>query len=280
LDRRYFDLCIYHGGCLDGFTAAWVVHDTTNKAIEFIPAKYGDDPPGVTGRDVIIVDFSYPRDVLVAMNEQANSLLILDHHKSARQNCEGLPFAVFDMNKSGAMLTWEHFYRPEAPPEIIRYVQDGDLWRFELPHSKEIRAAMYSHPMEFIIWDGIAVALQSDVGSISHQTLLAEGEALLRDRQKTIDSLTSGWAIERQTIGGYDVPCLNCPRWLASDTLNALAVGEPFAASYYDSADKRTFELRSAPDGVDVSEVAARYGGGGHKHAAGFAAEKPEVLSS
>ena len=100
----------------------------------------------------------------------------------------------------------------------------------------------------------------------------------MRDRDKLIDSLVSGWAIERINIAGYDVPCLNCPRWLASETLHILAENEPFAVSYFDSKDERTFELRSSENGIDVSEIAKQFGGGGHKHAAGFKAKKPKIL--
>lgn len=43
---------------------------------------------------------------------------------------------------------------------------------------------------------------------------------------------------------------------------------EPFAVCYWDTEKKRTFSLRSTDKGVDV--VAVKFGGGGHKHAAGF----------
>jgi oligoribonuclease NrnB/cAMP/cGMP phosphodiesterase (DHH superfamily) len=269
--------CIYHQECMDGFGAAWVVSKKfRGQEIEFISARYGDSPPRIfdSSDDVIIVDFSYPRDTLLKINETAYSLLVLDHHKTAQANCDGLDFAEFDINKSGVMMAWEHFFPQKNPPEFLKYIQDRDLWQWKLPYSKEINAALYSYPMDFEVWDDLQFRLFGTRGS----DLVEEGRAILRDRQKTIDSLVSGWAIERLRIGGYDVPCLNCPRWLASDVLNILAKGEPFAISYFDSADGRTFELRSTENGVDVSEIARQYGGGGHKHAAGFKMGKPKIL--
>lgn len=71
-------------------------------------------------------------------------------------------------------------------------------------------------------------------------------------------------------IGGRKVPVCNMPPVWASDAANRLAEGNPFAATYVDGATARHFSLRSDAAGLDVSEVAQRYGGGGHKHAAGF----------
>src|SRR6478736_8978193 len=101
--QHKMDLCIYHSPCYDGFTAAWVVRQAFPDA-KFIGANYGDEPPDVRGKEVIVVDFSYPRDVLERMHEQAKSLLVLDHHKSAEKALEGLYYAKFDMSRSGAMM--------------------------------------------------------------------------------------------------------------------------------------------------------------------------------
>lgn len=66
------------------------------------------------------------------------------------------------------------------------------------------------------------------------------------------------------------VPVACLPYTLSSDAGHMMAKGEPFAACYWDTPEGRCFSLRSAEDGMDVSEIAKDYGGGGHKHAAGF----------
>ncbi|HEY9460031.1 MAG TPA: phosphoesterase, partial [Paralcaligenes sp.] len=81
-------ICIYHGKCADGFTAAWAVKCALGD-IEFYPGVYQEPPPEVTGRDVIIVDFSYKRPVLVEMAAVARSILVLDHHKTAAEDLAG-----------------------------------------------------------------------------------------------------------------------------------------------------------------------------------------------
>ena len=49
-----------------------------------------------------------------------------------------------------------------------------------------------------------------------------------------------------------------------------MSENEPFAACYYETEKGRVYSLRSQEYGVDVSVIAALFGGGGHKNAAGF----------
>src|SRR4051812_40261454 len=101
-------LCIYHGNCADGFASAWVVRKANTAEIlnnEGYPTWQGDEmqfhagvyqnpPPDVTGRHVIMVDFSYKRPVLLEMAAKAESILILDHHKTAAEDLVDLPSNV------------------------------------------------------------------------------------------------------------------------------------------------------------------------------------------
>jgi oligoribonuclease NrnB/cAMP/cGMP phosphodiesterase (DHH superfamily) len=71
-------------------------------------------------------------------------------------------------------------------------------------------------------------------------------------------------------MAGHKILAVNATV-LFSDIAGELAKGRPFGACYFDRFDgKRQWSLRSAPDGVDVSEVAKQFGGGGHRHAAGW----------
>jgi len=96
-------LCIYHGNCADGFTAAWAVYKAMDN-VEFYPEAYGDDPPSVINRDIIMVDFSYKRSVMEKIIEDASSVLVLDHHASAERELHGLKNAnvIIDDSPIGA----------------------------------------------------------------------------------------------------------------------------------------------------------------------------------
>jgi len=118
-------LCIYHGNCVDGFGAAWVVRKFYGPDnVDFHAGKYQETPPDVTGRDVILVDFSYKRQVMETLISQAASVLIIDHHKTAQADLADLPGAtvIFDMEHSGAVLAWIHFFGNEVHiPTLITF---------------------------------------------------------------------------------------------------------------------------------------------------------------
>ena len=273
-------LCIYHGNCADGFTAAWAVRKK-HPGTEFHPGIYGQEPPACTGRDVIMVDFSYKRPVLLEIAKQAKTVLILDHHKSAEADLVDLPENVtihFDMDRSGAMMAWEYFHPDTNPSFLIRHVQDRDLWRFSMEQTRAFQANLFSMEYTFENWDMVDDLCADDY---KYWSFIGAGEAIERKHFKDIKELIKV-AATRSTIAGFDVPTLNAPYFFSSDAGHIMAEKEPFAACYWDTAEGRTFSLRSEEGGQDVSEIAVLFGGGGHKHAAGFqlAADELHKLAS
>lgn len=279
-------LCIYHGGCDDGFGAAFVVNLFFRGEVDFHYGIYQQDPPDVTGRDVILVDFSYKRPVLEHIWNTADSVLILDHHKTAAEDLGDLPSAgkdyeewiesgepigvVFDLERSGATIAWDFFFRSKRRPWLLEYIEDRDLWRKYLPHNDQIIMALRSYPQDFATWDSIMKA--------GPDTLLAEGRAIHRYYRTIIDALKRNAV--RGEIGGVEVPVVNAPYHFASELAGELAEGEPFAACYWNHAHGTTYSLRSHEDGMDVSQIAALYGGGGHRGAAGFKVAAPLPLKA
>lgn len=265
-------LCIYHANCADGFGAAWIVRRLCPDA-EFYAAKHGEPAPDVSGKHVVIVDFSYPLDTLQSMASTALSVLIIDHHKTAQEALSALPqttpddlekhqlAAFFDMERSGAGLTWDYFYPSQPRPALINHIEDRDLWRFKLQGTREILANLFSHPQDFEVWDELMVTPVS--------SLRLEGAAIERSRQRELADLLRATQ-RRLVIAGFDVPAANLPFTQASDAGHIMCAGEPFAAIYWDTPTGRSFSLRSADTGEDVSAIAKQYGGGGHRNAAGF----------
>lgn len=268
-------LCIYHGNCQDGFGAAWAVRYALGDAVEFYPGVYQDDPPDVSGRDVLLVDFSYKRGVLDAMADKARSICVLDHHKSAQEDLAGLPVvgtlysplpglrALFDMERSGAGLAWDYFNQGERRPRLIDHIEDRDLWRFKLPYTRLISAALFSRPYDFDLWDEYMAS--DDLSS-----LIIEGGAIDRKHKQDIANLLP--VVRREmVIGGIRMPVANLPLTLTSDAGHKMASGaNGIAACYWDTLDGRVFSLRSTDDGPDCQAIAVIYGGGGHARAAGF----------
>ena len=278
-------LVIYHGpGCWDGFCAAWIARkhlrklgeDNTpdEKSVEYLPAQYGDTKDftalleKVKNRRVFILDFSYPKAVLLELAKSALSVLVLDHHQTAEQelkDCKADNLAIhFDRSKSGARLTHDYFFPDTAVSWLCRYTEDRDLWLHRQMDTHAVNAALRSHPLSFKVWD--------DLASISHSQVkwcnfIHEGEAILREQAQYIAAKVK--QANDITLLGYQVPCVNTT-YLTSEVAGKLAEGRPFAVAYFLTADRWVFSLRSAADGVDVSIVAKAFGGGGHKHASGF----------
>jgi len=258
-------LCIYHKNCADGFGAALAVKfhfDNNLQYCDFLPAQYGDEAPDVTGKDVIIVDFSYSREVLLKMKEQANFLLVLDHHKSAEENLKGIDGCFFDMNRSGAMMAWEYFHTEKRVPDLIKYIQDRDLWRWELPDSKAFSAGLQLREMSFDEWEPLLY--DSNCRYVCEQ-----GRNIVEYQEQQILRAIDPSKIKMITFDSFKVPMTNTTT-LISEICGRLAKNYAFAITYFDTPTDRIYSLRSAEDGADVAEIAKQFGGGGHAHASGF----------
>jgi oligoribonuclease NrnB/cAMP/cGMP phosphodiesterase (DHH superfamily) len=276
-------LCIYHGNCADGFGAAWAVRHALGDEVEFFAATHGKLPPDVKDRDLIIVDFSYPFDVMLVLLDLAKSITILDHHASAERELREMAESLadqptikveFDMNRSGAVMAWEHFHPGQEVPRLLQHIQDRDLWRFALPHTKAISANLFSYPYDFPTWDTIVERFDWDdtAGMRYRAEFIAAGEAIVRKHAKDIDELlpaTLHWWV----IDGESVPIANLPYTFSSEAghrLLELYPQAPFAGTYYDAPHGRVVSLRSENGRADVGAIAQRYRGGGHRNAAGF----------
>jgi uncharacterized protein len=265
-------LVVYHGNCADGFSAAWCFWRKYGSGADYVAGVYQQHPPCVTGRNVYLVDFSYKRAVVEQMLAEANRVTLIDHHKTAMEDLMSLRsldygdrFEWFcDLNRSGATLAWDYLFPGEDRPLLLGHVEDRDLWRFKLAGTREIQALVFSYEYSFELWDRLMSADQVELLKMT-----AAGAAIERKHHKDVAELVAVCK-RRMVIGGHDVPVASLPYTMVSDAAHLMAQGEPFAACYWDTADGRIFGLRSTDDGVDVSDVAKLYGGGGHAKSAGF----------
>lgn len=251
---------LYHANCNDGFAAAWVArlkYGEENNA--YIPVNYGQPPPeGLQNEDVLILDFSYKRSIMEELIAKCRSVVVLDHHKTAEAELSGLPNCHFDMNRSGCMMTWNYLFPDATAPMIVEYCQDRDLWRHQLPNTKEIHAWISSHMRNFEVWDKLS---NTDLEIATQQ-----GAAILRFIKQQVAAALEH--VRQVEFGGYVVPCVHTTVH-QSEIAGALAELAAFGVAWYVDGDKIKVSLRSRGD-FDVSQVAAIYGGGGHKNAAGF----------
>lgn len=308
-DEKHIPLVIYHANCWDGFCAAWIARKALGE-IEPYPGYYGQSPPNVRGRDVYLLDFSYPREHMRTILGQARFVVVLDHHKTAQEALNGLvdefiqrpdlirtdseanpngqelPFVRFDMERSGGRLAWEYFwdFHISRGEKGSRYSELVDGSGRSLKRDKAPWLVDYTEDRD--LWrhalpdsENINAALRSypldfALWDTFHD---AVGQREMFKRE--------GEAIrraERQIINthvrnakeidlaGHRVLAVNATV-LFSEIAGELAKGRPFGACYFDRQDgKRQWSLRSDEAGLDVSAIAKAYSGGGHVRAAGF----------
>lgn len=296
------DLIIYHDKCADGIVAAWACWKRWGDSPEYLPANYGYQPPAdVAGRNILMIDFSFPEAHLRAMVAAgARSIVILDHHKTAQAALEpfqvykekperftlrvaeamaanlrrmGYPpiLALFDMDRSGARMAWDFAMREAkcATPRLVDLAERYDLWRFE-PGTRDAAEALHlsiqAQPMT------IANMNMIDAEFRQGDDPVIRGQAILAWRDQLVEEIAS--RAHLRTVAGIDgVISVECPYSLVSAVghhLLDLHPSAPFAAMSVTSEQAVTWSLRSHDDRTDVSEVAKGKGGGGHRNAAGF----------
>lgn len=274
---------LFHSNCFDGFGAAWAAKQFFKYSAKYIPVSYQFDPPKLKpNANVYLVDFSYPLETLKTIAETANKVVVLDHHKSSQEALKELPLpdtnekitALFDMNRSGAVITWEFFHPDKNTPLFLQYIQDRDLWRFELPKSEEFHAWLRSHPFDYELWDKFNLHFEHN----NQGHFLREGEALLRATNQTVAMMCK--KARYVNILNHKAVIVNATcHW--SEVGHHLLAEHPeaeFAASYGDVTENKVmWSLRSRGD-FDVSQIAKVFGGGGHKAAAGCANLEYEVI--
>lgn len=273
-------LVIYHANCTDGYGAAYAAWVKFGTDAEYVPMHYNKElTVSVEGRDVYIVDFSFPKAFLWGMAEKADSVVMLDHHKTAFEDLgwESHPMVeykddekglhiVLNKNKSGAMLAWDYFVPHIPAPRVIRRIDDRDRWQFEYEDSKAIHAALqYEKPWSFEKWDKLTMESE-------FESLVTLGNVCLKLFDVQINDAI------RQAV-----PCLiyKDGRYWAGRAVNAAVhqseVGHRLAHGcgtfalmwWVDKEGKVICSLRSV-DELDVSVLAKAFGGGGHKNSCGF----------
>jgi oligoribonuclease NrnB/cAMP/cGMP phosphodiesterase (DHH superfamily) len=292
---------IVHSPCSDGFGAAYAAwhYNQHNRTIDqkYYGYTHGQPWPELVleGKDeIIFADVCPPIDVVRKYTSLGCTVTVLDHHKSAveqhRADYEALQaetnllfYFVFDMDRSGAQLMWDHCSStPHQRPVLLDYIADRDLWQWKLDKSKEISAFLNSLSMtldeagfqefdlacEFVECEGLGAFQQMGL-----TVLLVEDKHISMLLERTATGYVTMVNDDGQ-LEEYEFPAANCPVFFASEVGHRLLEkypDAPFAASFrVVEGNVREWSLRSTDDRADVSRIAKVFGGGGHRNAAGF----------
>jgi oligoribonuclease NrnB/cAMP/cGMP phosphodiesterase (DHH superfamily) len=292
MDPNTIDILVYHSPCQDGLAAAYVAYKYSkehNLTYEFIGITNNQnefsDTLNIKDKNVIFFDIA-PNDIqLKQLKENNTNFYIVDHHKTNESRLKNYTNGIFDMNKSGAGLAWDYFYPKQPMPLFLQMIQDRDLWKWEIPRSKEFCNGLFTYGRltntlqeSFDLFESI----HSD--SAKYEEVLTVGSILDRKRAKEIDSMAKNAAEKVYSYKGYTVCIVNCDHEFASDLGHTILTtfGYDFVVCWrYNHMNEEYWLSLRADNKVDVSDICKEYGGGGHKNAAGCTTKiHPSVLFS
>jgi oligoribonuclease NrnB/cAMP/cGMP phosphodiesterase (DHH superfamily) len=281
---------LYHDD-MDGRAGAAIILRASVDA-KCLPMVYARDVPFheiEKDEHVIIIDFSLQKpgdwQKLLAITED---VVWIDHHQTAIDKSDEIPEVrklrgIRCSGQAGCLLAWRWVYDEEEPPLYLKLISDRDVWAWEhgtMTAYFHAGAGLQDTKPESQWWDYIASS-NSEHGAAMAETLKA-GEVVVKFKQEFYDDLRG--AISFQTeIDGHEAIAMNVARTgsegfgFKDGWKGALPDEWPILMPFYWDGDKWTISLYSKT--IDVSEIAKKYGGGGHKGAAGFqAVEMPEFL--
>lgn len=287
-------IIIYHKNCMDGLASAYITKEALSNSndkfffftnIETLPMQYGEEYTLFKNNEIELnsndtiyfVDFSLKKDAMIELSSKVNNIVVLDHHKTAEANLKDIEddieniTVIFDMNKSGATICYDYFKQilPKekfADNSMFRYIEDRDLWKWKMPYSKEINAAL-----RFYVDTNSLESFEDIYTGFDLNSFIATGDLLILQQQKQVESKIK--KVKDIKIQGINFKCLNATENI-SEIGNAICTTYNTPALVYFITENMDVvcSLRSTDELEDVSVIAKALGGGGHRNACGFTA--------
>lgn len=258
---------IYHGDCPDGFGGAWAAYKRFGDRAEYIPVHHGLPPiAGLENKEIYMIDITYPVDVVKDLIAHNLRVTTIDHHITAEAAVKLTKDYSYAIDNSGSVLAWKYFHKDEPVPLMLQHIEDQDLWKFKLRDTHSIMAFIESFDYDFKLWDKLVVDMGDDK---KRNQFIEKGSLLVNYREEITKRLTE----ENKKLvefEGHRVFAANAPSEFADSMAHSLYTERPpMAIIWSEAKDGVHVSLRS--DGsVDVSKMAQKFGGGGHKASAGF----------
>ena len=258
----------------DGCAAALAAWKRFGDSAHYLPVNYGDDLPEIPdGAEVYILDFRFPREELIALNERVHKLVVIDHHESGVRELAGLEFALCGGDRAACVVSWEYFQPDTEIPELLLRVEDRDLWQFKYDDTRAVYAYLLMQGTSIAAWAETLALYEIDAVGVAN-----DGQLLVAFMTQAAALLVA--KAGPMQIGTKVVPVVNVALpWLISEVAHGLLESHPeagFVAVWSQNANgSRTFNLRSRGK-VNVAKLAEKFGGGGSKDTAGFVFPAPE----
>jgi oligoribonuclease NrnB/cAMP/cGMP phosphodiesterase (DHH superfamily) len=272
LDPTRPTLCLYHNDP-DGCCAAAVVRRALGPALSLQPLEIGEPVPWdriAANEQIVLVDFSFAPADMQRLRDGWRFIWV-DHHVSS---IEPLGEAMAEVpgqrsiEEAACVLAWRTFFPSMPVPQAVALVGDRDTWRMQFPETRAFGEGLFQErldPANDELW---AALLGDDRGRV--EQLIERGRILYAARLTNIAAVVAQFGFETSFEGH---------RTLAVNHRGNGDMGEyirqaGFEIGYCYVEVVRAGQLQTTvtiySDELDVSEIARKFGGGGHRGAAGF----------
>lgn len=265
-------IIVFHHDDHDGFCSAWAAWKKFKNRAVYIaldhPIVFAKIRPYVSENSTVyFLDLCPDESVLERMKRIADRIIIIDHHASREKTIRAQPGSVFDDTHSAAFLAWKYFHPQTKIPRIIGYIQDFDIWQWKLRGTEALLVAL-PWKFTFASWEKLARIVENIK---TRSAYIRSGLIMLQYKQQLIDLIVQD--AEEARFGRIPAFVVNTPI-IHSEVGHALAKKKKgvHVGILMRMIEKGTlFYISLRSDGtVDVSKIAQKYGGGGHKAAAAF----------
>jgi len=281
--------CFFHSSDLDGHCSGAIVKYKYPEAVLF-GINYGQSfPYDKIFKDdtIIMVDFGHqPFSEMIKLwkfvNEGKGHFVWIDHHASALKDAnetivengksfEAICIGKRTNGKAGCELAWEYFFPELETPEVVRLLGRYDVWDHTDPNVLPFQMGFrlentWPNDENMAMWENY---FNNNSGDLIKDTI-KNGELILKYQKQENEKYAKSCAFEME-FGGYKAICIN------KMLTNSQLFESVYDASKHDimiafglrSNGHWTMSFYATKDDVDCSAIAKRYGGGGHKGAAG-----------
>lgn len=233
---------------------------------------------------IVVCDIALPLDFMFELS-QTKDFTWIDHHLSVIKEYDeaiknGKP-EIKGLRRVGTAaicLTWEYFYPDKEIPEGIKLIGLNDLFMLE---DKRVRPFEYAIQSQGINRPQDEIWKRLINNEVDIKATVEKGKAILSWIKARNYRMVRFLAFESSYMG-YKCICANMPQGY-SEFFDSLPEREKYDVMINFYMNKKNFwnlSFYTEKDNVDVSKIAATFGGGGHQKASGASSLKklPEFL--
>ncbi len=227
---------------------------------------------------VVIVDFSVTTENgLSDLYEITEDIIWIDHHISAINKDghfvdSGKIRGLLSVEKAACELTWDYFFPSLEMPYSVKLIGDHDVWKFAYgDDTRFFQSGLYLHDssLESGLWEPLLDS--KEMADKQMALIIKEGEIVyqFRNLKDRSDINSYGYPVDFE---GYKAIACN----VKGNSYLFEGVKEKYDLflSYIYTGTQYKVSLFTPRDDIDLSEIVAKYGGGGHRKAAGFRTQK------